>query len=656
MAKPTPKAKFSTNTKQAPQAQTNVSKQVIARPWYILWLVIIITIVSFSSSIDNEFVNWDDDRNFYENPLVRDINSNNFWKNTSQIFQSGVIGNYNPLTTWTFAIEKMVWGLDKPMYWHVDNLVLHLIAVSLVFYIVILLGLGWQGAALVALLFGIHPMRVESVAWVTERKDVLFGVFYLTAMYQYIKLKIDAKRIRWFYLTLFFVLSLFSKIQAVSFPLTMMAIDYYMDHKWTFKTIVNKIPFFALSLVFGIVGIYMLKDFGSLSSAADTVQFSFIQRLFLGAFSFIVYLVKFIIPYEMAPLYPYPATFPNYYYPAILAGPVVLYVLYYTYVKEKKSLFFGLIFFIVNIVFLLQILGAGQGYLADRFTYIAYFGLFFIVGYYFDQWLTNRKDKTTLLYSISGVYLMLLMFMTFQQNKIWQNSGTLWSHVLEYTKETTLPYGNRANYYRDKGMYKEALSDYNTAIAMKDEQPQAYNSRAKLFFTLAKSRDTLLLALRDYNKAIEYEPKDGEFRVNRGATYARLEDYDNALKDFTEGLALKPDHEVGYLNRSIIYQAVGNLEASVKDIDSYLALNPNNADIWYEKGRALRLLERPQEAIAAYNQAVKFNNNNTGLYYYERSRTYFGLGDMPNARADYQKSLQYNFKATDPAYPSQLGL
>ena len=110
--------------------------------------------------------------------------------------------------------------------------------------------------------------------------------------------------------------------------------------------------------------------------------------------------------------------------------------------------------------------------------------------------------------------------MTIQQNKIWENSATMWTHVLKYYKNTTTPYGNRANYYRDNGMYKEAMADYNKSIALKDQQPQAYNSRARLFFTVAKGKDTLLLALRDYNKAIEYSPNDGEFYTNRGATYA----------------------------------------------------------------------------------------------------------------------------------------
>lgn len=627
---------------------------------YLKWLpgiiAVLVTFIVFTTAIKNDFVNWDDDRNFYENPLVQNISKDNFWKNTKEIFSSGVIGNYNPLTIWTFALENRYIGFENPSRWHLHNIFLHLICVFLSYRIALLLGLSWRGAIFLALLFGIHPMRVESVAWVTERKDVLFGAFYLGALLQYVKYKHDQKNIRWLWMTALFVLSLFSKIQAVSLPLSMMAVDYFMDKKWEIKTVLNKIPFFILSSIFGIVGVVMLKNFGSLASAEDTINWDFFQRLFLGAFSFIIYLVKLIIPFRMSPLYPYPSSFPWYFYPSMLIAPVVIYTLYISYKKEYKALFFGLAFFIVNIIFLLQILGAGQGYLADRFTYIAYFGLFFVIAYYTEKYLTSNPNHTTTVAGIIGIYLVFFAAMTFQQNKIWKNSATLWTHVLKYYQQTTLPYGNRANYYRDNKMYKEALADYNKTISMKDAQPQAYNSRARLFFDLAKGRDTLLLALADYNKAISYDSTDGEFLVNRGATYARLGDVEKAIENFNQGLKLKPDHAVGYLNRSIMYNATGKIDLAHEDITSYLKLNPYNADLWYEKGRALRLLERPKEAIQAYDEAIKLKSNNKGLFHYERSRTYAGLNMMNEAKADLQTAIQLGYNNIDPAYRQQLGM
>lgn len=657
-----PKLAGKTHKKEASNVKTSTPtiKKERNQSWLPLLAALVITFICFYTAINNQFVNWDDDRNFYDNELVKNITSDNFWVNTKAIFTTGVIGNYNPLSIWTFAIEKLWFGLDSPLNWHLDNVLLHLICVFLVYRLVLLLGVGWRGAFLTALLFGIHPMRVESVAWVTERKDVLFGVFYLAALVQYVRFKHDQKSKRWIWIFLFFILSLFSKIQAVSLPLSMLAIDYYLDKSWTLSHFINtlkrKIPLFILSLLFGVLGVYMLSNNGSLSTTDNDVNFNFVQRMFLGAYSFIIYIVKSILPYKLSPLYPYPSSFPWYFYPSILIVPVIIYLLYRAYIKEQKAIFFGLTFFIVNIIFLLQILGAGQGFLADRFTYMAYLGIFFIIGYFFDQWVTKAIFQLGILWGTVGVSLLILGSMTFQQNKVWENSGTLWTHVLKYYTTTTLPYGNRANYYREKKMYDKALVDYQASLDLKEHQPQLYNSRARLYFEVAKGRDTLLLALNDYNKAIEYLPTDGEFRVNRGATYARLGDIQKAIVDLTEGLRLKPDHAVGYLNRSIMYHNIGKIDLALQDIESYLKYIPTNGDLWYEKGRALRSLKRPEEAISAYTEALKHPSSNPGLILYERSKTNYQLNKINEAKSDLQKAIEFKFSGVENPYKQQLGM
>lgn len=621
-------------------------------PWAIL--VLAVTFFCFYNTLDNGFVNWDDDKNFLEHPAIQQLTEKNFAEATRYIFTNNVIGNYNPLANWTFALEKLWFGFEKPSYWHLNNLLLHLLGVLFVFRIGGALGLSLVGSVVLALLFGIHPMRVESVAWVTERKDVLFGSFYLIALYHYIMWVKDQKNIRWLWIYLFFIASLFSKIQAVSLPLSMLAVDYLLKGKWTKSDGVVKIPLFLLSAFFGILGIYFLREYGSIDNAESGTDFNFFQRLFIGAYSFVVYLLKFVLPYRMSPLYPYPPEIPWYYYVSMFILPVTLYALWWSYKKQYRPLFFGLTFFIVNIIFLLQILGAGQGFLADRFTYIAYLGLFFTAVYYLDCWRQQQPDKKWMITVPVLMALVMYAAMTYAQNKIWKDSGTMWTHVLKYYDKTTTPYGNRANFYRDQGMYKEALADYNATIALKDEQPQAYNSRARLFFTVAKGRDTLLMALRDYNKAIEYDPENGEFYTNRGATYARLGDIDKAIEDISTGIKYKPDHHVAYLNRSILFQQKNRVDLAIKDIDEYLELRPYDADMWYEKGRAHRILVQNEAALKAYNQAISLDASKS-LYYYERSKTWFLLNNKPQAKNDFQKAMQLGFKIpAGDTYPSVL--
>ena len=204
-------------------------------------LTLLLTFLCFSSGLQHGFVAWDDDRNIYENEHIKSLNDENFWANTKEIWQSTVIGNYNPLTIWTFAVEKKIYGMDDLGKWHLTNILLHLLCVWLVYKIALLLGIGWQGALFVAMLFGIHPMRVESVAWLTERKDVLYGAFYLSALLLYIKGKVESRNFM-IWIVLLFILSLFSKIQAVVLPLSMILVDYYFEGKITWKSILGKAP------------------------------------------------------------------------------------------------------------------------------------------------------------------------------------------------------------------------------------------------------------------------------------------------------------------------------------------------------------------------------------------------------------------------------
>lgn len=649
------KAKPTKQEVLSPKANPISSQRKPKLPKNALWAILAalaLTFVCFSQTLDYGFVAWDDDRNIYENEHIKTLQAENFWVNSKKIWTSTVIGNYNPLSIWTFAVEKVTYGMDQLGYWHLTNVLLHLLCVWLVFRIALLLGLSWRGAVFVALLFGIHPMRVESVAWLTERKDVLYGAFYLAALLLYIKGKQTGKSY-WVWIILLFVLSLFSKIQAVVLPLSMILVDYYISGKLTWKSIVQKAPLLLISLGFGLAGIYFLSEQGSIDTNSNT--YTSVQRIFVGTYSYVVYLVKAVVPYRLSPLYPYESSMPAYYYPSILALPAVLLLLWRAYEKEWRAVFFGLGFFSVNIFFLLQILGAGQGFLADRFTYIAYFGLFFMAGYGVDFLAKKYAAKAAILWASLAIIIAAYSALTYNQVGVWENSETLWTHVLRYYKNTTLPYGNRANYLRDQGRYTEALEDYSQSIRLNPNGHQAYNSRARLYFTMATTRDTLLLALQDYTKAIELSPNDGEFYVNRGATYARLGQGEQAIADLDKGLAIKPDHAVGYLNRSVIHNGMGNIPKALADIDSYLELRPYDANMWYEKGRASRQMGQAQAALAAYSRAIELNSGN-GLFWHERARSKQQMGDMPGAKADMGRAIGLGYQGIDATLRQQLGL
>ena len=608
--------------------------------WKYLLPIALLTFTVFSPSLENGFVNWDDDRNFFENKNVMDVRAENIGTQLGKIFSSGVIGNYNPLPIATFAFEKLFFGFENPMPWHLNNILLHILCALLLFRLMKLLKLSNLAALGITLLFAVHPLRVESVAWITERKDVLFGAFYLGALINYVKYHQSKKQKKYLiWVFVLFSLSLISKIQAVTLPLSMLAIDYWRNRKIGWSLIIEKIPYFAMSLAIGIIGILVLKDQGSLESNAT---YSLFQRFFIGSYSYLIYLVKSIVPYETLPLYPYPETMPWYMYASMALVPVYFYGFYYAWKKRYKAVVFGLAFFTFNIFFLLQILGAGQGFLADRFTYIAFIGLFFITAYYFDQVSIKFPKYRNIFLGFGAAIILGYSFLSFQQNKIWKDSDTLWSHVLKYHRNITVAWNNRANFYRDQGEIPKALNDYSEVIRLAPEKSGAYNSRGKLYFNSSNRRDWPL-AQSDYKKALSIEPHNAEYMTNLGAIHAKMGDQTNALRYFSNAITTNPDHAVAYLNRSIMYQQLNRAADALSDIQVYLRFNPYQSDIWYESGRLKRILRRPSESLGDFNKAIQYNANK-GIYYYERSKAYYDLGNINNARTDMQNARQLGYQ------------
>ena len=530
---------------------TRQFRQPSRAPWLPVALVLAVTFVVFLPSLSNDFVNWDDDVNVYENTNLKAFD----WAHLKAIFSSTVIGGYNPLTILTFALEKHFFGLN-PKAFHIDNLLLHLICVLLVYRLLLKLNLSTWGAALGALLFGIHPMRVESVAWVTERKDVLYGAFYLAALLVYVRyLKENyAKKFFWLALILF-IFSLFAKIQAVALPLSLLAVDYYFKRPFGLKVLLEKIPFFALSLLVGGLGVVLLSHAKTLQ---DVPGYGLPARLLIGAYSFCIYVIKFVVPYQLSPLYPYPGTLPWEFYVTPLFVVGLAGFLVWAYRRQQISLVFGFGFFIVNVIFVVQILGAGQGFLADRFSYIPYLGLFFLVAKLHDS-LAAKTTTRTFVRIASVSYLAVFAMITWNQCGIWKNGETLWSHVIKDDPKTAMPYGNRAFYRRNHGQTQQALDDYEKALRFAKDKSTLHNSRGKLFFDIGQTEK----GIAEYTEAIQQKPDFAEAYVNRGAAYARLNQYELALADFNRGLQLDPEAANGYFNRSFLYAQMKKFDLAI---------------------------------------------------------------------------------------------
>ncbi len=678
MAKRTAPARTSPGNPSKPTAKTApVARNREIKPtasgwapngWHVFVIVALaLTAIFYFPSISNGFVNWDDDPNITENANLLPVGKGAAWGETiSNIFdleKGAVIGNYNPLPILTFAIEKAITkGEFSAKLIHFDNLVLHLLTTLCVMLLLLRMGLGNWGALAGGLLFGLHPMRVESVAWATERKDVLFAVFFFAALICYVRwLKSEDKSRRiWLYVSMvgLAVLSLFSKVQAVTLPLSMLALDFWFRRPLSIKLLVEKTPFWLLSLIFGYINIITLRSQGSIND--DTENFTFVDRLCIGAYSFCVYLGKLILPYPMSPLYPYTKPLPLLVYVAPIGFLVFWAAIWWAWRRGLRMWVFGAAFFFFNVMFLLQVVGAGQGFLADRFTYVPYFGFFAIAAYYFDQYSRQEKNQTVLRVGL-GVLTLIYGFWTVNQIRIWKNGATLWSHVIKIQgDQNALPYWNRGQYNRNQlGDYNAALTDYAKAVSIEQDNPEVYNSRGKTYFDMAmsgkyKGQEATLVqkAIEDYNAALS-KPKikaktKSEVLVNRGAALGFRNQFREALQSLDEGIAMDPTNKNGYYNRAIALYSLSQIdvaqqktymERTLADYKTYLQFDPRNANIWYESGMIQRSLGRSQEALNTLDQAIRFNST-FALAYRERARAQAQLGNKAAAQQDYQRAQQ----------------
>ena len=627
------------------------------------WVAMAITTLCYLPSLSNGLVNWDDDPNITENPNLQRINEDGLFKAIPAIFdvdKGAVIGNYNPLPILTFAIEKAIAGDFNTTLIHVTNLLLHLLTVFFAMKLLARMGVGNWGVFIGGLLFGIHPMRVESVAWATERKDVLFAVFFFAALVYYVRWLKQGERgenrtgtyVVMFVLAL---LSCLSKVQAVTLPLSMLVLDYWFRRPLNFKLILEKTPFWALSLAFGLINLYTLGQQGSTTD--EVTQFNLLQRICIGAYSFCVYLYKLVIPYPMSPLYPYPKPLPWEVFAAVAPFLAVWAAFIWLWRKDRRVWVSGILFFFFNVMFLLQVLGAGQGFKADRFTYVPYFGLFLVAAWYFEQYYQKKESRGTL-QAIAGVVFLAFAVMTVRQIGVWKNGETLWSHVIKFEgKSNSLPYWNRGQYYRSLGDYNKALQDYSQAVTINPDNPELFNSRGKTYFDMAMSgkfgnqeRDLVQKALKDYTDALSIpniKPKSkAEILINRGAAHGSQRNFQQSVQDITEGLKIDPTNENGYFNRSIAYYTMGQIDNALGDYNEYLKYQPNNANVWYESGMILRAKGQNQEAIERLTRAITLNPG-LGIAYIERARAYGQSGNKLLARQDYQRAQQLGERLTE---------
>lgn len=567
----------------------------------IITCILLITFFVFSNSLSNGFViNWDDDGYIINNPLIKNLSL----ESIKNIFTAPHLDNYHPLTTLSNAIELKFFGFDPKPY-HFINLVLHLLNTFLVFRFVKLLSLRIEVAAITALFFGIHPMHVESVSWISERKDVLYAFFFLGSLICYLKYLNDKKAVFMAASILLFLLSLLSKPAAVILPLVLLLLDYYSGRSISVKIVMEKIPFFVLALLFGVIAMRIQQDSGSTSMVS---AFALYDRIFLASYALVYYLLKLLIPTGLSAVHLYPENIdgrlPLEYYIAPLIIILVAWIIYRTK-EHRRMLVFGILFFLTTIILVIQLTPVGRAIVAERYTYIPYIGLFFIIGHFYclikdNKIVIARKIKPYLLPAFAG-YTFVFLVMTWNRNKAWKDSNSLFSEAIETDPDNYFAYYARAVGKGLIGDTNGAIKDYDEVVRIRPTYANGFYSRGTL-----KEKVNAADAIADYTEAIRQDPKYDKAFYNRGNLKINSRDYQGAIADYTETIRINSKNAEAYCNRGVAKYNLGN----------------------------------NKEAIEDYNEAIRLDPKLTNAYA-NRALTKFTIGDITQACNDWKMAQKY---------------
>ncbi len=527
--------------KVVPHKKVIAAKPQQSKRWLIaLFGVIVLTFIIYIPALKNFLTGWDDKDYIIINKLIHNFNFETV-KNIFSLKSGFIMGNYHPITILSYAIEYHYAKINPSLY-HVTNVIIHLLNILMVFlFIKLLTRNNYLVAFITSLLFAIHPMHVESVAWVAEQKDLLYTFFELAALCAYI-LYINKNEKKWIYYFLcliLFIASILSKGMAVAMAALLPLIDYYLGRKFTDKKIwIEKIPFFVIAIFFGLIATKAQQA----SSALVFTNYSFYDRVLFAGYGIITYLWKCILPVELSCFYGYPGKGTYGWYIIYVVASLGIAWLVYRSSKRTKEIMFGVLFFLFSVALVLQVIPVGAAVIAERYTYVAYIGLFFLIGQGISYVLKNRKKLSIFVNSIIVIFVIALTIGTFNRCKVWKDTLSIWNDALGKDPDCIKGLNGRGDAYNEKRQYDLAIKDLDKALQLKVDYTDAYYNRGISYYYLGKSS----LESGQKEQAVKY--------------------IEQSINDNTSALKYSPNLSLAYFNRSGDYFTLGNYNAALADV------------------------------------------------------------------------------------------
>ncbi len=517
-------------------------------------------VVAFLPALGGGFV-WDDayyvrDNHAMRGPGIAAI---------AWAFRSVVLGNYQPLTLLSLALDQRLFG-PGPFVFHLTNILLHAVNALLVHRLLLALSGRRDAAWAGALLWAVHPLRVESVAWISARKDVLYVLFFLGALLAYVRhARADGRPGPAYFVSLgLFLLSLLSKGMAVSLSLVLPLVDLLLRRRLTARSAAEKVPFFALSIVFGLVAIRAQAGSGAIPEIPDH---GILGQLGYACYALVFYLVKTVAPAALSCVYPYPGTtaeaLPAAVWLAILAG-AALGAATFGSLRVSRAPAFGAGFYLATVALVLQVLPVGGAVAADRYTYLPAVGVSWLAGLGYARLRDRTAPSSAGRWTTSaGIVLLVasLGALSWGRCAVWQDGLALWNDVIAKHPDVAVAYQNRGVARAAAGDKAGALKDYDHALRLDPRQADAYGNRANAKADLGDREGALL----DYREAIRLHPRRAEYRFNLALIEGEMGRWTEAIDGLGEAIRLDPYLAPAYVNRALALARIGRFAEARAD-------------------------------------------------------------------------------------------
>jgi tetratricopeptide (TPR) repeat protein len=605
------------------------------------------TLAAFWGARQCQFVNYDDPAYITSNA---DIQRGLTRQSVRWAFESGAASNWHPLTWLSHAADVQLYGLE-PAGHHLTSVLLHTINGVLLFLILRrMTGAFWR-SAFVAAVFALHPLRVESVAWVSERKDVLSTLFWMLTVWAWLRyaehLKFQISNFKFFYALalLFFSLGLMAKPMLVTLPFVLLLLDYWPLDRWQRgigRLVLEKVPFLMLAAASSVVTFVVQRQGGAVAALTGVPVGARMENAFI---SYVRYLAKIFWPARLSPLYPHPGYWPLW----EAAGAVMVLAAITAWViwraRPQPYLAVGWFWFVIMLAPTIGLVQVGIQSMADRYTYVPSVGVWIMLAWGANEWI---KTQRWILWTAAVVTLGACAVLTPRQVAFWRTSETLFLHAVEVTDNNYLAYNNLGFDLSNRGEMKQAMSYFQKSLEINSNYDEAHNNMGYALESLGRYQE----ATNEYIRALSLNPRLTEAHNNLGIALGDLGLSDAGIHEFQVALEENPRHASAHNNYGVALARRGNLDEAIAQFRLALASQENYLSAHSDLGNALAIKGDLEGAIREYEICLKIDpkdpqvHNNLGNALAQQ-------GKLAEAVAQYQTAL--SLRPENPQAHCNLG-